>query len=366
MSSRRGRSRRALRRLLGVTLLPRMRPDKVLRARAALRRWGLTPAGAYAVAAIRTPKRTAIIDEHGALTFSEVHERTDALAHALQRMGLRESDTVAIMCANHRGFIEATVACTKLAADILYLDPHAGAGELAETLRRESPRLMIHDETFTARVRALPETRERLIARCEPGRAARHPSLEQLIAEDAAATPAPPANGQQSTITLTANGAGERTRRRLGATLMTESAACSRIPLRPREPTMIAAPLCGAWGFLHLTLALRLGSTLLLRREFQPIETLAAVDRHGVTALALLPDMLAQIMALPRQTIAWYATEHLEVIAVRGPTLPGELAIPAREHFGDVLYNLGGRSVINLETGWPWPTPTLSRPAHAA
>ena len=49
----------------------------------------------------------------------------------------------------------------------------------------------------------------------------------------------------------------------------------SKIPLRARETTMIAAPMFHSWGFAHFTLALPLASTLVLRRKFDPEETLA-------------------------------------------------------------------------------------------
>ena len=55
-----------------------------------------------------------IVDELGTLTFSEVHARTNALAHGLSDAGIVEGDRVGIMCRNHRGFIESTIAVSKL------------------------------------------------------------------------------------------------------------------------------------------------------------------------------------------------------------------------------------------------------------
>ena len=64
------------------------------------------------------------------------------------------------------------------------------------------------------------------------------------------------------------------------------AALFSKIPLRARETTMIAAPMFHSWGFAHFTLALPLASTLVLRRRFDPEETLRAIaadarDRAG-------------------------------------------------------------------------------------
>src|ERR1700686_1407013 len=98
--------------LLGTGMIQPARPDKALRSLAALRRWGPTSAAAYTGAAIRYPDNAAIVDERGTLTFEEVHRRTNALARRLRRAGISEQDGVAIMCRNHRGFVDATVACS--------------------------------------------------------------------------------------------------------------------------------------------------------------------------------------------------------------------------------------------------------------
>ena len=90
------------------------RPDRLFHAASALIRWGATPAAGFKAAASRFPDDRAIIDEAGTLTFREVHERTNALAHALAAEGVGPGDRVAIMCRNHRGWVEAYVATNKL------------------------------------------------------------------------------------------------------------------------------------------------------------------------------------------------------------------------------------------------------------
>ena len=100
----------------------------------------------------------------------------------------------------------------------------------------------------------------------------------------------------------------------------------SKIPLRARETTMIAAPLFHSWGFAHFTIALPLASTMVLRRRFDAEDTLRAVAQHGATALVLVPVMLQRILELGEDTIARYDTSSLRIIALSGSALPGELA----------------------------------------
>ena len=139
---------------------------------------------------------------------------------------------------------------------------------------------------------------------------------------------------------------------KLPSSLVIGGAIASRIPLRKGEVTIIGAPMFSWWGFLHFALGLRLASTLVLRREFDPREVLAAADEHKATALALVPEMLERIMALPEASSACCDTDALRVIAVQGRALWSELALPAIRRFGDVLYNLHGPVEVRLEGDW--------------
>ena len=88
------------------------RPDRLLRTAVTLIRWGATPAAGYQASALRYPDEVGLIDELGQLTFKEIHERTNALAHALADEGVNEGDNVAIMARNHRGFVETCLLYT--------------------------------------------------------------------------------------------------------------------------------------------------------------------------------------------------------------------------------------------------------------
>ena len=130
-------------------IVPPLRPDQLLKVLTIRKHFGSTAATGYAVAALRNPDSEAIVDEAGTLTFRQVHERTNALAHALSDHGILEGDRVAIMCRNHRGFIESAVACAKLGANIIYLNTAFAGPQLADVVRREQPVALIYDQEFT-------------------------------------------------------------------------------------------------------------------------------------------------------------------------------------------------------------------------
>jgi fatty-acyl-CoA synthase len=342
---------RVARTLLASGMLQPTRPDKALRSLGALRRWGPTPAAAYAGAAIRYPDREALVDDRGTLTFGEVHRRTNALAAELAKAGLGEHDGVAIMCRNHRGFVDATVACSKLGASALYLNTAFAAPQLADVLAREQPTAVIYDEEFADLVRDGAAQRKRFVAWHDPGAALGDPRLDELIARGDPAERSPPAErGRVVILTSGTTGAPKGAARKEPDSIEPMAAMLSKIPLRAQGVTMIAAPMFHSWGLAHFTLAQPLSSTVVLRRKFDPEDTLRAVAHHRATALALVPVMLQRILELGPETIARYDLHSLKVIALSGSALPGDLATRTMDVFGDVLYNLYGSTEVAWAT----------------
>jgi acyl-CoA synthetase (AMP-forming)/AMP-acid ligase II len=349
--------------LIDTGMFEPLRPDRVLQSLVALRRWGATPAGAYSGAAARHPDRLALVDERGALSFAQVNRRTNALAHELRKAGISEGDGVAIMCRNHRGFIEATVACSKLGAGALYLNTAFAGPQIADVLAREDPMAVVYDEEFSALVSAGAAGRLRFLAWPEPSLAdprvaagEAEPTLEELIArgDDSELTP-PLEKGRVVILTSGTTGTPKGAARPQSDSVEPAAALFSKIPLKARETTMIAAPMFHSWGYAHFLLSLPLLSTLVLRRKFDPEETLRAVSQHQATALVVVPVMLQRILELPPETIARYDVSCLRAIAVSGSALPGELATRVMDTFGDVLYNLYG----STEVAWA----TIATPA---
>jgi acyl-CoA synthetase (AMP-forming)/AMP-acid ligase II len=346
--------------LLGTRMLRVERPDRVVRALGTLRRWGSSSAAAYTISAIRYPERVAIVDERGTLTFAEVDARANALARALKAEGVGEQVGVAIMCRNHRGYIEATVACSKLGASVLYLNTAFAGPQIADVLRREGPAALIYDEEFAELVREGSGGLRRFVAWREsspPTRAgnpeggAGDPSIEELIAREDSAPPSPPAErGRVVILTSGTTGTPKGAKRKQPDSIEPAAALFSKIPLRARETTVVAAPMFHSWGYAHFTLSLPLASTLVLRRRFDPEQTLSDVARHRATALAVVPVMLQRILELGAETIARYDLSSLRIVAASGSTLPGELATRVMDTLGEVLYNLYGSTEVAWAT----------------
>jgi acyl-CoA synthetase (AMP-forming)/AMP-acid ligase II len=341
---------RVVRTLVDAGLIAPIRPDRLALAGRSLVRWGTTSAGAVAVAAARAPQQPAVIDELGTLSYGELSRRANALASSFAAHGIREGDGVALMCRNHRGFMDATIACSRLGAHALYLNTMFAAPQLADVVEREGAKAIVYDEEFAALVDHARSVRTRFVAWHDGEGAAADPLLEDLIAAgDSAGVPAPDEPGRVVILTSGTTGTPKGARRSSPG-LSSAGALLSKIPLRARGTTMIAAPLFHSWGLAHFTLGVPLSSTFVLRRRFDPEGTLRAIARHRATALIVVPVMLQRILELPQETLDRYDTSSLRAIAVSGSALPGPLATRVMDQFGDVLYNLYGSTEVAWAT----------------
>ena len=327
------------------------RPDRALRTAISLIRWGVTPAAGYESSAARYPDEVALIDELGQLTFREIQQRTNALAHAMADDGVNEGDNVAIMARNHRGFVEAVVACSKLGANSLFLNTSFSGPQLADVADREKPKAIIYDEEFGEVLGEAAHRRKRYISWAEPDAETKDPTLEQLIERGDSANVIPPKEpGKAIILTSGTTGTPKGASRSQPKSLDPVAALLDRIPLRAREKTMIAAPLFHAWGFAHFTLGMGLSSTIVLKRKFDEESTLSLTAQHGCSALVVVPVMLQRILELDDEILDRYDLSHVKAVPVSGSALPGNLSERWMDHFGENLYNLYGSTEVAWAT----------------
>ncbi|MDP2772042.1 MAG: AMP-binding protein [Nocardioides sp.] len=305
--------------------------------------WGTGPAGGFATLALRAPDDLGVIDELGSLTFGEMHQRSNALARALRAQGVKEGDSVAVMCRNHRGFIDASIAVAKLGADLLYLNTAFAGPQLVDVLEREKPTVVIHDEEFT---KMLGTAAEHRVVAWTDSDDLDVPTVEQLIASEDTADLDPPDRHTRIVILTSGTTGTPKGAPRNEAGIDAAVSLLSRMPLRRGWRTHIAAPLFHTWGFAHLALAMLLGSTVVLRRKFDPEGALEAAESERCDSMVVIPVMLQRIMVLPQEKLDAHDLSRVKVVAASGSSLPGDLAVKWMDQFGDNLYNIYGSTEV--------------------
>jgi fatty-acyl-CoA synthase len=223
--------------------------------------------------------------------------------------------------------------------------------QLADVARRENPAVIVYDEEFEDIVGEAAVGRLRLVAWHEPGGQRKHRTLDDIMRDgDRSSLSPPPRKGKAILLTSGTTGTPKGASRSQPRSLDPAATLLSRIPLRSREKTMIAAPLFHTWGFAHFTLGMSLSSTVVLRRTFDPEGVLSLTARHECTALVVVPVMLQRIVQLDDEVLRRYDLSKLRVVPVSGSALAPALARRWMDLFGENLYNLYGSTEVAWAT----------------
>ena len=337
---------RALGAMARTGVLRPIRPDRLAGMVAAPLRLGAGAATACAATAARWPNQPALVDERGTLTWRELDDRGGALAAGLaEELDVGPGRGLAVMCRNHRGFVEPVLAGSRLGADLLLLNTDFPGPQLAQVLEREQPAAAVFDEEFAGVFDAAGFEGGRVVAWRDgdgPG-----PTTNTLIrrqADRGGGWPATRAQGRVVILTSGTTGTPKGAPRDPGLTALVGpmTTLLSRIPLRTSEPMLVAPPFFHGFGLAYLGLAMLLGSTVVMRRRFDAEATLAAIDEHGVTTLIAVPVMLKRILELPAEVRERYDTSSLRIVISAAAPLSADLAAALTDEFGEVVHDLYG------------------------
>jgi fatty-acyl-CoA synthase len=325
-------------------------PHRVGQVMVAFERFGLL-GGIVAIGAIRQGDRVAIRDELGDVTYRELDERTNALANAWRADGLGAGDGVTILVRNHRGFLEAVFAAAKCGARIVLLNTSFAGPQIREVAGREGTDLLVYDEEYAETLDGIDPRHGRWRAWAEPADAAASDTLEALIERGSRSAPPKPSSGPKVVIlTSGTTGTPKGAPRSEPRSLSLIGGLLSKVPFRAREVTELCVPMFHALGFAHTVFGLALGSTLIVRRRFDPEETLESIERNHATALIVVPVMVQRMLDLGDEVVSAHDTSSLRIVFVGGSQFGSELAKRALRAFGPVVYNLYGSTEVSYAT----------------
>lgn len=325
---------------------------------------GQNPSLVYRIHGKNSPDKTALVHRDRSLTFAEVDDRVDRLAHGLVAAGVRRKKSVVLMMKNGIEMVEVGVACARVGAaavsiswrstpsELAYLATHSGASaivcdpELLHVVEEAAPHLppALLDAVY---VRGEASGHSRDKARARP--------LAELY-EGGRTGPYAPESGSEEDAAVVIYTSGT-TGKPKGAvrkfpkdTMPAAFRFIAQTPMRCDDVHLVTCPLYHSTAFGFLTLSHVLGNTVVIMDEFKPEAFVEVVDRHHVTTTALVPTMLHRVLALPRDVVERYELRSLRAIFSGGAPLPGPLAVEFMDRFGDVVWNFYGATETGLVT----------------
>lgn len=310
---------------------------------------GATVAETYRAAFEQFPDRVALVLPDGShWTYAGLQQRVHRMARALQALGLRHQDGLAILTGNRPEALVVLIACAWLGLRQTALHPLGALDDQAFVLQDAGIAALVVDPRYAERGQALQERGQ------QEGTPLRHvlslgPSGldDDLSAASAAHSGAalPIASRPEDIYRITYTGGttgrpkGVVHRHRTTLTMTLQQLAGWEWPEELRF--LIATPISHAGGAMVLPTLLR-GGTLVLLDGYQPERFLQAVQQHRITATFLVPTQIYGLLDHPGLD-HWDRSSLRYVLYGASPMAPARLA-EAIQRFGPLFGQLYGQA----------------------
>ncbi len=315
--------------------------------------------------AVRLAEQPAVImaGSGETITYRELEQRSNRLAHLLRRAGLKPRDHYAIFMENTARYVECCSAGARSGLYYTCINSYLNADELAYIVNNSESRVLIISEAKRAVALAA-------LAHC--------PAIELVIVVDGAGHGARIVNLDEATTGLPDTPIGDE---RLGIAMLYSSGTTGRpkgvlkaLPDMPPDGNLpLAAFVTEHWryreGMIYLSpaplyhaapqtavgLTIRIGGTAIIMERFDAEQFLGLVEKYGVTHSQLVPTMFSRMLKLPDEVRRRYDHSSLEAIVHAAAPCP----IPVKEQmidwWGPIIHEYygategNGLSVCNSE-----------------
>lgn len=244
---------------------------------------------------------------------AEVQAEVARVAALLAAQGARRGDCLALWLPNGIAWLVLFLACARLGVAVMALNTRFRSHEVGDIVARAGCRWLALQPGFRGIAFAdilqdvAPQQLaglQGLIACHEPGIEAAPPAhiagLPVLRYDTPASGPAPAATGRgdDGAIVYTTSGTTAAPKLVLHdqhGLLQHGDAVARALDMRAGDAVLLAAPLCGAFGFSTALGALACGARLVASASLDPAELAALIARHGVTHSFANNELIARV-----------------------------------------------------------------------
>ncbi len=287
------------------------------------------------IAAAIVPDREAIVFDGRRLTFEALQDRVNRLANALAGLGVGPGDRVATLQVNTNHQVEACFAAAKLDAVYVPLNFRSRAAELIHMLNESEAAVLLvggryagHVRSFASEMRSVSSF-VALDAHVEGWR-----SYESLLSSASSRERFPRGGGDDLTVILfTAGTTGEPKGVMLSHESFSSYVLANVAPADPDEQgrNILTVPLYHIAAMQAVMSAVYGGRTLVIQRQFEPVEWMRLVERERANRAMMVPTMLKMLMDHPE--FGSYDLSSLDVITYGAAPMPLEVIRRAIHEF---------------------------------
>ncbi len=266
--------------------------------------WSL--AGLFRRSARLFADRVALVSDRARLTYRELDERSNRLAHALSARGLARGDRIAVLSTTRPEYVEVYLGAAKLGLTVVALNIRMHPEEVAYCIGRGRPRVLFFSQDNADRVRFLrarcEDLQEALPFPADPGE--RSCGYEQLVAAGEARDVSSPIRGEDIHNVLFTSGTTGRPK---GALISQRAAAIRALrvahwySLSEKDGFVGWLPLFHCGGDEPLYATLLSGGRVATSERADPEAMFGLIERERLTWTLLLPGVITDFLHHPRR-----------------------------------------------------------------
>ena len=271
------------------------------------------------------PDRDFVVTDQGTLSYREVDGWVTRLAHGLQRTGIRPGDHVALVMANYPEFIALKFAISRVGATSIPINFLNRRDELAYVLEQSDARCLVTMDRF--RNLDYLDMLDQLAPGWErAGGGARFPGLDTVFVFASSGEPLRPGvrpfaeldSGETAPVAgvaadpqsiadiiYTSGTTGGPKGVMLSHDMLLRTAYGSAFAraFQDGRRILFAMPMYHVYGYVEgLLAALMVGGAVIPQLQFDPVQTLVALEQHRANDILLIPTMtLALLEELDRR-----------------------------------------------------------------
>jgi long-chain acyl-CoA synthetase len=284
------------------------------------------------------------------VTYAELEARSNRLAHLLRAHGLKRLNHYAVFMENNSRYLECCAAGERAGLYYTCVNSYLTAEELAYIVNNSASRALITSraklDVAAAAIEHCPNVTLLLVADGE-GDAGR---FRQLDAATAPFPGTPIADERLGTPMLYSSGTTGRPKGILRP--LPENPPSQPLPLfdflrqlwRYREAMtyLSPAPLYHSAPQAAVSLAIRLGGTVIIMEKFDPEAYLALIEKYRVTHSQLVPTMFSRLLKLPEAARRRHDLSSLEIAIHAAAPCPVQVKEQMIEWWGPIIHEYYG------------------------
>jgi long-chain acyl-CoA synthetase len=332
--------------------------------------------GFWAIADADPDRLALVTPEEELVSFSELHEACNQVAHGLRALGLQAGDAVAMVLPNGREVFELYLACLQVGFYLVPINHHLVGPEIAYIVQDSEAKAFVAHERFAAECgRAADEAGVPADARFAVGSIDGFRPYDDLKAGQPVTPPADRTTGVVMNYTSGTTGRPKGVRRPLPGVAPEDAAfgfggIMFLFGVQPHDdnvhfcgsPLYHTAVLVFAGGSIHL------GHTVVVVEKWNPEDTLRLIERYRVTTSHMVPTQFHRMLALPEDVRHKYDLSSLRHMVHAAAPCPVDVKRRMIEWWGPVIDEYyaasegGGTYVFSPEwltkpgtVGKPWP-----------